>query len=232
MEIRKHIPNLFTLGNLLCGCIGTIEALHGNLINAAWLIWAAAVFDFLDGFLARLLRTHSEIGKQLDSLADMITFGVLPSMIMFEMLNQVSGILWLPYFAFLIALFSALRLAKFNIDENQSNSFIGLPTPANALFISSFPFFVFKENFFLGELIDLQWLLLIITVVFSYLMVANIEMIALKFKNFSWADNKIKFVLIGLSILLIAGLKISGIPIIIILYVSLSGISNRFFVRN
>ncbi|OZA56958.1 MAG: CDP-diacylglycerol--serine O-phosphatidyltransferase, partial [Sphingobacteriales bacterium 39-40-5] len=141
--MKKHIPNSVTCLNLFSGCLGIVFAFQGNLIWASYAIVIAAVFDFFDGMLARLLKAYSDIGKELDSLADMVSFGVLPSVIIYQLFAlspQIDfGADWLSFSAFIIAVFSALRLAKFNIDTRQSENFIGLPTPANALLIASFP---------------------------------------------------------------------------------------------
>lgn len=217
----KHLPNFLTICNLLCGCIGIVLVFNGNLYFATYLIWLAAVFDFFDGFVARWLNAYSNIGKELDSLADMITFGALPGFMMFQMISESFPQSYWPYVAFLVTAFSALRLAKFNVDTRQSDSFIGLPTPANALFISALPFVMNGESS-LAMFLSNGYALLIITVLFSLLLVAEIRLFALKFKNMTWQDNKIRFVFLALSLLLIAFLQITAIPIIIILYIVLS----------
>lgn len=167
------------------------------------------VLDFFDGFVARLLKVSSPIGKELDSLADMVTFGVLPSVIMYLLLRDYTYSEYLPYVAFMIAIFSALRLAKFNIDDRQQSVFIGLPTPANALFISSFAFIV-KSTF---QSIVSAPLLVAVTIIFSLLLVAPIELFALKFKAFNWKDNKIRFSFLLISIICILLFKVLAIPI-------------------
>ena len=219
--LTKHLPNFLTICNLLCGCIGIVLVFQGNLYYATYLIWLAAVFDFFDGFVARWLNAFSAIGKELDSLADMVTFGALPAFIMFHLLNQTFPDSFIPYIAFAIAAFSALRLAKFNVDTRQSDSFIGLPTPANALFISALPF-VIESNTTLGDFFSNGYSLSIITVVFSLLLVAEIRLFALKFKNAKWQDNKVRFIFIALSLVLIALFQITSIPMIIVLYILLS----------
>src|SRR5690606_26151264 len=172
LSILKHLPNFITLCKLFCGCIGIVVVLEGHVTYAAYLIWLAALLDFLDGFVARLLHAYSPIGKELDSLADMVTFGVLPSIIMFVLLQEkTEGAYW-HWIAFVIAACSALRLAKFNVDTRQSDSFIGLPTPANALFISALPFII-MGNSFIAPYIDNAAVLIAITLLFSYLMVAE-----------------------------------------------------------
>jgi len=188
---------------------------------AAYLIWLAAIFDFFDGFVARWLNAHSTIGKELDSLADMVTFGVLPAFVMFVLLNDYYTDSLLPWIAFSIAACSALRLAKFNVDTRQSDSFIGLPTPANALFISSLPFIIDGDSS-IATFINQGWILLAISVIFSSLLVAEFRLFALKFKNFSWRDNKIRFIFIACCLILLPIFQMEAIPLIIILYLILS----------
>ncbi|MEO1049603.1 MAG: CDP-diacylglycerol--serine O-phosphatidyltransferase [Bacteroidota bacterium] len=219
--MKKHIPNTLTLTNLLCGCIGIVFALKGDLLTASYLIGIALVCDFLDGFTARLLKVHSEIGKQLDSLADMVTFGVLPSFILFYLWQQNATWHW-PYLSFLIPVCSALRLAKFNIATDQSDSFKGLPTPATAIFIGSL---VFLTDEWAG-LVHNEISLALISVGLSLLMVSNLRLIALKFKRFAWSGNEVKFILIAISILLAFLLGLSSAPLIILAYVILSVIDN------
>ncbi len=216
--ITRHIPNFLTCCNLLCGCIGVVFVVNGNLTSAAYFVWIACVFDFLDGFAARMLNVSSPIGKELDSLADMVSFGLLPAMVMYRMLLESNGHEYLPYFAFSIAIFSALRLAIFNIDETQHDSFKGLPTPANALFITALPLLTGNIAIALFE----AWILCVIVAVSSYLLVSGIPLFALKFKSFAWKENKIRFTFLILSVLLLAALKIAAIPVIILLYIALS----------
>lgn len=215
------MPNLLTISNLLCGCVGIVAVFEGEVEMAAYLIWLAAIFDFLDGFVARWLKAYSSIGKELDSLADMVTFGALPAIVMYALLKEEYPSSYFPWIAFSIAVFSALRLAKFNIDTRQTDAFIGLPTPANALFISALPF-VIAGNSFVAEITGKGMVLIGITLIFSFLMVAEIRLFALKFKNRTWQDNKIRFVFIVLCVLLIFGLQIQAIPLIIISYLLLS----------
>ncbi|WAC15462.1 CDP-diacylglycerol--serine O-phosphatidyltransferase [Dyadobacter pollutisoli] len=227
--IRRNIPNALTCGNLLCGCIGVVEAFHNNLLLSCVLIGIALIFDFFDGFLARLLKVSSPIGKDLDSLADMVTFGLLPSIILYQLLMQsipdLLGI-WKAYPAFIMAIFSAIRLAKFNNDPRQSDSFIGVPTPANAMLIGSLPLIVHTQDVFWKDLIINTNNLLILTVVMSYLLVMEMPLIALKFKHFQWKGNEARFILILLTIVLLITLKILAVPAILILYVLLSVVEN------
>lgn len=227
--IRRNIPNALTCANLLCGCIGVAEAFHNNLVISCILIGAALIFDFFDGFLARLLKVSSAIGKDLDSLADMVTFGLLPAIIVYQLLMQsipdLLGI-WKAYPAFIIAIFSALRLAKFNNDPRQSDSFIGLPTPANAMLIASLPVILLTEDPFWKDIIVNTTNLLILSVVMSFMLVMEMPLIALKFKHFGWKGNEFRFLLIASTVILILTLKILAVPAIIILYILLSVVDN------
>ncbi|WP_031525619.1 CDP-diacylglycerol--serine O-phosphatidyltransferase [Dyadobacter crusticola] len=227
--IRRNIPNALTCGNLLCGCVGVVEAFHNNLLISCLLVAVALIFDFFDGFLARMLKVSSAIGKDLDSLADMVTFGLLPSIIVYQLLMQsipdLMGI-WKAYFAFIIAIFSAIRLAKFNNDTRQSDAFIGVPTPANAMLIASLPFIVQFEGAFWKDIIINTNNLLILTVVMSYLLVMELPLIALKFKHFGWKGNEARFLLIVASIVLLVTLKFFAVPLILVLYIGLSVIEN------
>jgi CDP-diacylglycerol---serine O-phosphatidyltransferase len=217
-KLIAHIPNTLTCLNLVCGCVGIVFVLQGNGTPAAWFVWAACVFDFFDGFAARWLKVSSAIGKELDSLADMVSFGVLPSMLMFRWLSAQTENQYLPYVAFLLAVFSALRLAKFNIDERQTSSFIGLPTPANALFITALPFL---PGTFL-RVVEQPWVLVLIIVLFSLLLVAEIELFALKFKNFGWQGNQLRFVFLAMAAVLLLIFQQASLPLIILLYIVLS----------
>lgn len=236
--MKKHIPNIITCGNLFCGCLAIVSAFKGDLIFSTYLVGIAAILDFLDGFAARLLGVHSEIGKQLDSLADVVTFGVVPGVILFIMLSHAIGNYYtftldhrVTYIAFLIPIFSALRLAKFNVDTRQTDSFIGVPTPATAIFVCSLPL-IAKFQPQIGDLPVIEWtenpwFLLIITILLSYLMVADIPLFALKFKNFGWGDNKIRYSFLIISILMLILFQFIAIPFILFLYVVLSIIVNR-----
>lgn len=219
--MKKHIPNILTLANLFTGCVGIVYAFQGNLMYAGFAIWIAAIFDFLDGFSARILKVSSAIGKELDSLADMVTFGLLPSVILSQMMEQ-PPIELLAYLPFILALFSALRLAKFNVDVRQSEVFIGMPTPAAAFFISGLPFWleVFPE-------IASWWIILLIAVSISLLLVSEIKMLALKFKNYHLSDNWLKYLLIILSLILLIIFGPKSLTIIVVLYTLLSLLAQR-----
>lgn len=222
--MKRHIPNALTCANLLCGCVGIVEVFHNNMLLACGLIGLAAVFDFFDGFAARLLHVSSPIGKELDSLADVVTFGVLPSIIIYQLLvRSVPGLeeLWIPNLAFLIAVGSALRLAKFNIDPRQSDSFIGVPTPANALLVASLPFIIRFHPEWESVIVSTPTLL-IFTVVMSYLLVAELPLFALKFKSFGWQGNEVRYSFIVASVLLLAILGVLAVPLVVALYVLMS----------
>jgi CDP-diacylglycerol--serine O-phosphatidyltransferase len=194
---KKHIPNFITSLNLFTGCIAVYLAFKGIYQGAFIAILLAAVFDFFDGFAARLLKAYSPMGKELDSLADMVSFGLAPGAIVFSLLNQTNTNEFLPFLAFLIPVFSGLRLAKFNIDERQTTSFIGMPTPANAIFWGGMAFS------FTSFLVLNVWVLIIMTLLFSYLLVAEIPMFALKIKDVAWKNNQVQYrFLIGCLILL------------------------------
>ncbi|HYG19787.1 MAG TPA: CDP-diacylglycerol--serine O-phosphatidyltransferase [Ohtaekwangia sp.] len=214
----RHLPNFLTCCNLLCGCIGIVFILQDRNVPAIYFVLISGLFDFFDGFAARLLKVTSPIGKELDSLADVVSFGVLPAIVMYTLIAEHSTRDALPYIAFSIAAFSALRLAIFNIDETQSDSFRGLNTPANTIFITSLA--IVPES--VGRWLYQEWLLVCITLVFSLLMVSRIEFFALKFKNFGWTDNKLRFTFLLLSVLLLSALQLSALPLIILLYIGLS----------
>lgn len=300
-KIVAFIPNLFTLGNLFCGCLAIIFAFEWRLDWAAYMVFLAAFLDFFDGFFARLLKVSGELGKQLDSLADMVSFGVVPGIVMFKVLTFAS---WLNNFqgnegeiyynsiepvailGLVIPVFSCYRLAKFNIDTRQSHGFIGLPTPANAIFFCSFALVIFNsfhhlntaENFtwsfgeFIssgntftptaymadiwtgGQMLEAQggsplffnhlfwlaghshilnyilnlYLLVAIIILFSLLLVSPIPLFALKFKNFGWNDNKIRYIFLVLAVGLLIVFQLVAIPFIVILYILISIINNIF----
>lgn len=242
MNFKKHIPNTITCCNLLSGCVATVFALYGDATSALLFIILGAVFDFFDGMSARLLHVSSEIGKELDSLADDVTFGVAPASIIFfelgmvdypEALEPLRDVL--PFFAFLISAFSALRLAKFNLDTRQTTSFIGLPTPANALFWGSL-IVGFNESIISSEL-SLP-LMLVGVVISSWLLVAEIPMFALKFKHWGLKGNEIKYGFIAFSAAVLCttigigltdydhSMCYSGFSVIIVAYIAVSLLTN------
>lgn len=235
MNIKKHIPNAITCCNLLCGCLAIVQAFEGNLVYTAYLVGLAAIFDFFDGFAARMLKVSSAIGKDLDSLADMVTFGVVPGLVMFQLLktslitgNEDFQVFknnsFLVYLPFIIIIFSALRLAKFNNDTRQTESFIGLNTPANSMVICSFPLII-NQHPEIGTLLN-PYVLCVLSVGLSLVLVSEIPMFSLKFKHFKWKGNEIRFIFLALSLLMLTTLQFLGIPLIIILYVLLSLLTN------
>ena len=236
--IRKLIPNFITCLNIVSGSLGVLFAIKGDLTVAVLFIFAAAIFDFLDGMAARLLKAYSPIGKELDSLADMISFGLAPGMVMmvmqeFSLLginvraeNLAALSLWqitCISAAFLIPVTSGLRLAKFNIDTRQTDSFIGLPVPANAIFISALALITVHGRYkIIDEFILQPWLLLVITIGMSLLLVSELPMFSLKFKNLKWKENRIRFIFIGISALLIILLNSYGIAASILIFILFS----------
>jgi CDP-diacylglycerol--serine O-phosphatidyltransferase len=198
-------------------------AFEGHLEVASWMMVVAAGFDFLDGFSARLLHSKSYIGKDLDSLADVVSFGVAPAMILFVWMGKdYSGILaLLPFLVFIIPALSAIRLAKFNHDDRQLTEFRGLPTPANALFLGFLHFL--KPQF---PFIDNGYLIIALAIVFSVFLVTDVKMFSLKFSNFKWTDNKIRFIFLLLSAVLLIIFKFGALPLIILLFICLSLINN------
>jgi len=225
--IKKHIPNTITCLNLISGCIATYWAFQGNYELALLFIVIGAVFDFFDGMVARLLHVSSPIGKELDSLADDITFGFAPSAIVFSFLVPLTSHLspLTPYLAFIMAAFSALRLAKFNLDERQAMGFIGLPTPANALFWGSL---IVGMGDKMTSLPYAEYAILAGIFISSWLLVAEIPMFALKFKTWGWKGNEVKFIFLITCIPLLLLLEVSGLAAIIAWYVILS-IANSYF---
>ncbi len=227
--MKKHVPNAITCLHLFSGCVGIVFAFREQLDFAAYAVFIAAFFDFLDGMAARLLKVHSEIGKQLDSLADMVSFGVLPAAIIFHLFqlpDSGTNNLWI-YSAFFIAIFSALRLAKFNVDTRQSNSFIGLPTPASAMLSASFPLILMQQNDFFSGLIINKWFLFLYIIINCWLLVAELPLLSLKFKNLAFAENSYRYILLIFGLISLLIFKFAAIPLIIFFYIILSVIQIR-----
>jgi CDP-diacylglycerol--serine O-phosphatidyltransferase len=230
MNIKKHIPNSITLLNLLCGCIAMVFVTESDFEMAFYFVCLGIFLDFFDGFFARLLKVSGPLGLQLDSLADMVTSGVVPGYVMYFLLSssqhEISSSPLLPYMGFIITMGSCYRLAVFNIDTRQTNSFIGLPTPANALFILSLPLVLkYSDSLLILEVLTNQWFLLVITL---YILNAEIPLFSLKVKKFSFKHNALQIVFLLLSFLLLVFFQYAGIPLIIISYVLLSVVSNKF----
>lgn len=246
MSLKQHVPNVITLLNLLCGTIATVFAVQGNLVMAAVFVGLGIFFDFFDGLAARVLNVKSELGLQLDSLADVVTSGVVPGIIMFQLFLKAlpattetttdweagNDLLeWnfpvLALVGFLITLASGYRLAKFNIDERQTDSFIGLPTPANALLIISLPLIlIFQPHPQLLEIILNEWFLVGLTLFSAFMLNAEVPLFALKFNNWSFGENKIRYFFIVFCVLLLVFLHFAAIPVIIVSYVLLSLFTN------
>ncbi len=241
--MKKHIPNFITLLNLFSGSIAVLFAVNGDMKLTAFFVFLGIFFDFFDGLLARKFNVQGEMGLQLDSLADMVTSGLVPGIVMYHMLSLTIGefslmtasnswigfsIQPLPLIGLLITLASAYRLATFNISTNQSDSFIGLPTPANALLILSLPLIMeFQESDIMNAIILNKWFLIATTLVSCYLLNANIKLLALKFKNWSFKDNSARYLLIILAAVLLVVLQFAAIPLIIILYILISLLNTK-----
>ncbi|MCK8479540.1 CDP-alcohol phosphatidyltransferase family protein [Psychroserpens algicola] len=247
MSIKNYIPNFVTLLNLFCGSIAVIFAVNNNFVAAAIFVFLGIFFDFFDGLLARKLNVQSALGVQLDSLADMVTSGLVPGIVMFKLISIsvdapeiVSAKAWSSNFSLssiqlepiaLIGLFitlaSAYRLAKFNVDEDQQTYFKGLPTPANALLVLSLPLIIeFQNNNFATALILNQWFLIAFTLLSCYLLNSKLKLLALKFKDYSFSNNKFRYILIIATVLLLVLFHFIAIPILIILYIILSLLDN------
>lgn len=242
MKILKCIPNLLTLLNLLSGCLAVIYAINNQIQFAVLFVFLGIFFDFFDGFAARIFKVQSELGKQLDSLADMITSGVVPGVVMVQMLLKANhkdslmslqGVENFPVeilFGLAITMASCYRLANFNIDENQKESFVGLPTPANTLFVVSLPLLqVYDSYSFIDMVLENYYLLLVVTALSCYMLNAKIELFALKFKTFGFLANKLIYLFLLLSLVLMVFFKLAALPLIIVLYVLLSLVKGKFF---
>lgn len=231
--IRKNLANAVTCLNLICGCLSIVYCIRIDLQMASMFIIAAAIFDFLDGFVARLTNSYSPIGKELDSLADVVSFGVAPGFILFALFYYNSNFLtidfdpmknWYSFAAFLLPCGSALRLAKFNIDTRQSDGFIGMPVPSMGFIVAALPFIIFDEKTpewfsnFLVHPITLIFLILGL----CYLMLSELKLISLKFKTYDFASNKPRYILLGIGAVLLVLLKFKALPLIILSYIFIS----------
>ena len=236
MSIKKHIPNYLTLGNLFCGTIATIFAVKGFYNAAALFVMLGIIFDFFDGFVARLLKVSGELGKQLDSLADVVTSGVVPGIIMASLIqNNLLAVstdasddyLDISLLGLILTLGACYRLAKFNLDTRQTDSFIGLPTPAMSLFVISLPLIQQYSDFEIAkEIVSNNYCLIVITLVLTYFMNAEIPLFSLKFKDYSIKNNLVKYLFLLVSLVLILTLTYSSLPIIILTYILFSMIYN------
>ena len=246
MQIKKHIPNTITLLNLASGLLAVIAVFKGYYDEAFIFVCLGIFFDFWDGFLARKFKVSGELGWQLDSLADVVTSGVVPGLMMFKLFQDIQEddtskyflteefyyMGFVPYLGFIITLASAYRLAKFNIDTRQTDSFIGLPTPANALLIMSIPMIQYAGTHeWLVEALYNPFILLAITILSAYMLNAEIPLFSLKMKDFSWEKNKLQVIFLALSVVLLFLIGFTALPVIILLYVALSVINNTVLAK-
>ncbi len=232
--MKKHIPNFITTLNLFSGCVGIILALQYNIEYAAYFIALAVFFDFFDGLAARLLHVKSEVGKELDSLADVVSFGVLPGIIIYQLMVSATNtpqagsyLNVFPLLAMIIPVLSAVRLAKFNLDTRQTTSFIGLPVPANALFLGSLPLIKAQSGYsdsmaWLSMFTDNYYVLAILAIGMSLLLVAELPLFSLKFSNLKFKDNKPQYILVAFAVIAFSLITFSAIPLIILAYILLS----------
>lgn len=241
----KHIPNLISLGNLMSGCIAVVFAVQGNLQLAAGFVILGIFLDFFDGLAARAFKVESTIGKELDSLADVVTSGLAPGIVMMQLIQfacsndfpkilisfpplDISTNAFLPLFGLLITLASAYRLAKFNVDDRQTDSFIGLPTPANALWIISLPLIlIYQPTEIAIQLLLNPWVLIGLTLLSAYLLNANIRLFSLKFKTRSFKGNSLRYVFLIASLAMLIAFWFAAVPLVILLYILLSLIAKK-----
>ena len=235
MSIRQHIPNTITCCNLLSGCLSILFLSHDMPVKAALMIFVAGLFDFLDGFAARLLNTHSPIGADLDSLSDVVSFGVAPGFIMYWLMSQyfesqlwlydwwwsVGGFNLLPFIAFMLPVFSAIRLAKFNVDDTQKISFRGIPAPGMAIFIASLPLALGQAGHLTDGVLN-YWACLGFTIIFSFMMICRLRFFSFKMKSAKWKGNEIRWIFLIIAVLGFAIFKFLALPFVMILYVLLS----------
>ncbi len=243
--MKKYIPNALTLANLFCGCVAVLFIADNHFVYGVFFAFLGVFFDFFDGFFARKFNVQSDLGLQLDSLADMITSGFVPGLIMFKLLSlsqisweadtnsflepfyNISGSSFLPFLGLAITLASAYRLANFNIDTEQQSFFKGLPTPANTLLIASLPLIVeYQKNDVINAIIFNTWFLLALTLLSCYILNAPVKLFALKFKTYNFKDNSVRYIFLILSVVLLVVLQFSAIPLIIIFYILISFLNN------
>lgn len=235
MRIKAQIPNIITLLNLFSGCFALIFAFHQDFKFAFFFVSLGIFLDFFDGFFARLFKVSSPLGLQLDSLADMVTSGVVPGVVMYQLMNHALGFpsfgwptLMFPFLGFIITLGSCYRLANFNVDTRQTDSFIGLPTPANALVILSLPLILFDNQYeFITNALSNEYVLLVISLLSAYILNAEIPLFSLKIKDFSFAKNKLQILFLTVSVVLLAFFQFLGIPLLILFYILLSVFTNK-----
>ncbi len=228
-EIKRNIPNFITSLNLLFGCIAIVFVFQNRVSDASWMIVYAAVADFFDGMAARLLKVHSPIGKELDSLADVVSFGVAPGMIIFHLIGTHP----FDWIGLIVPVFAAIRLAKFNIDTRQTYYFIGLPSPASGLLIAAFPLILQHDSYwrsiYLSNITFTIWFFAGLAIICSGMMVSEMKLFSLKMKDLSWANNKTRYSFLIISLACFIVLSYTSIPIIMLLYVILSLLSKKSF---
>lgn len=229
MNLKSYIPNAFTMANLASGCVAINYAIQEDYIMTFWMVSLGIFFDFFDGFFARLLKVTSDLGLQLDSLADVVTSGVVPGLVMFQLMQDASSNQWFPFLGFMITLGSAYRLAKFNIDTRQTDQFIGLPTPANALWVTALPWFILQDVMPISGWLSQYSILLFLSILSAFLLNAEIPLFSLKIKKFE--ANKLVFpiLLLVCSMIGLLWIGVLAVPLIIFFYVLLSVIKNQFF---
>lgn len=229
MSIKQHIPNAITCGNLVSGCLSILFLTHNMPVKAAIMIFVAGLFDFLDGFAARLLHAHSPIGADLDSLSDVVSFGVAPGFIMYWLMSRsfdlpqwcIAGINVLPCLAFLLPVFSAIRLAKFNIDNTQKTTFRGIPAPGMAIFIASLPLALSQVHHLKDGVLS-YWACLGITLIFSFMMVSRLRFFSFKMKSAKWNGNEVRWIFLLVTITSFVIFKWISLPFVMMFYVLLS----------
>lgn len=236
----KNLPNILTCLNLLCGCLAIVSVFSGNVTLLVGMVFLAAMFDFLDGITARSLNANSDLGRELDSLADMVTFGVVPGMILYDMMvkGQAQEIIEneflltiLKYFPFIVTVFAAYRLAKFNTERRQSETFLGLPTPAVGMLVTSFPLILRQDIWHLASIINHPFFIIITSILLSVLMISEIPMFAFKFKNRNWKDNKTQYIYLITSFILLIILQSTAVPLLFVLYITFSLVNNSMMQR-
>ena len=220
-KVLQSVPNFITLSSLFCGCLGVVWTLNLDISYGVWMIWTCSVLDLLDGLVARMLSVSSDLGKQLDSLSDLVAFGLLPATIIYALSGQYISGIW-PYAAFIMVVFSSLRLGLFNLDPHQSVNFKGLPVPANAILISSFPSVVNQNLSILRPELENPVYWLLIVGILSYLLVSKIPLLGFKFQNFKWSENKFRYTFLVIAAILGLSMGILGIPWIMLSYLAVS----------
>jgi len=225
VNLKAQLPNFITLLNLLSGVLGILWVLEGQPLYGAYFVILSATFDFFDGFAARLLKVQSDMGKELDSLADVVSFGVLPGILLYSLIKSQTEASFLPFCTLIIPMLSAYRLAKFNLDTRQSDRFIGLPTPANALLLTTIPYLAARWPE-LSPWLSSPIALVVIAWLTSLLLVAELPLIALKFKNSRFKDNSYRYALLVIGAVCLVWLQLAGIPLVILAYLLLSGMEN------